>query len=185
MKVTPIAAGGLLDGAGLLVGNGAASGNPAELVEQLTFVHRARGGIDRVVGIALLGVHGRRAGENERERKCADDETEARQVRRHACSSVLADVCVSTLLRLRRDRLAICRLPTPSAGAVAALDHALLVDLRDDLAVFCAMISPSPARSDLVEHISAHSGSLPSASLLAPYFSYSAAEPSASGPPAQ
>src|SRR3954466_5676947 len=43
--------------------------------------------------------------------------------------------CVSTLLRLRRHRLAICRLPTPSAGAVAALDHALLVDLRDDLAV--------------------------------------------------
>jgi hypothetical protein len=46
MKVTPIAAGGLLDGAGLLVGDGAAAGDPAELVEQLTFVDRARGGID-------------------------------------------------------------------------------------------------------------------------------------------
>ena len=37
MEVTPIAAGGLLDGAGLLVGDGAAAGNPAELVEQLVF----------------------------------------------------------------------------------------------------------------------------------------------------
>src|SRR5262245_33963038 len=39
------------------------------------------------------------------------------------------------LLLLGRDRLTIGRLPTPGAGAVAALDHALLVDLRDDLAV--------------------------------------------------
>src|SRR5262245_5975810 len=36
---------------------------------------------------------------------------------------------------LRRDGLAIGRLPTPGAGAVAALDHALLVDLGADLAV--------------------------------------------------
>src|SRR5712691_8430035 len=36
---------------------------------------------------------------------------------------------------LRRDRLAIRRLPAPGAGAVAALDHALLIDLGDDLAV--------------------------------------------------
>src|SRR5262249_13695488 len=39
----------------------------------------------------------------------------------------------STLLR--RDRLTIGRLPAPGAGAVAALDHALLVDLGDDLAI--------------------------------------------------
>src|SRR5438552_13636975 len=36
---------------------------------------------------------------------------------------------------LRRDGLAIRSLPAPCAGAVAALDHALLVDLRDDVAV--------------------------------------------------
>src|SRR5712672_3551432 len=36
------------------------------------------------------------------------------------------------------------------------------------------MISPSPASSDLVEHISAHSGSLPWARRLVPYFSNSA-----------
>jgi hypothetical protein len=37
----------------------------------------------------------------------------------------------------------------------------------------------------LVEHISAQSGSLPSARRLAPYFWYSDWEPSASGRPAQ
>src|SRR3546814_8759852 len=47
------------------------------------------------------------------------------------------------------------------------------------------MISPSPASSDLVEHISAQSGSLPSASRFAPYFAYSISVESASGPPAQ
>src|SRR5436305_2625571 len=36
---------------------------------------------------------------------------------------------------LRRDGLAIRRLPAPRTGAVAALGDALLVDLRDDLAV--------------------------------------------------
>src|SRR4029453_17919987 len=46
-------------------------------------------------------------------------------------------------LALRRSRdshrnpLAICRHPAPGAGAVAALDHALLVDLGNDLAVTC------------------------------------------------
>src|SRR5206468_4763983 len=35
----------------------------------------------------------------------------------------------------RRDGLAIGDLPAPGAGAVAALGDALLVDLRDDLAV--------------------------------------------------
>src|SRR5882757_1901780 len=35
----------------------------------------------------------------------------------------------------RRDGLAIRHLPAPGAGAVAALGDALLVDLRDDLAV--------------------------------------------------
>ena len=47
------------------------------------------------------------------------------------------------------------------------------------------MISPSPASSDLVEHISAQSGSLPSARRLVPYLTNSAVELSASGPPAQ
>src|SRR5262245_29895516 len=33
------------------------------------------------------------------------------------------------------DRLAVCGLPAPGAGAVAALKHTLLVDLCDDLSV--------------------------------------------------
>src|SRR5262249_22475416 len=45
--------------------------------------------------------------------------------------------------------------------------------------------SPSPPSSALVEHISAHAGSLPSARRLRPYFSNSASLPLASGPPAQ
>jgi hypothetical protein len=45
------------------------------------------------------------------------------------------------------------------------------------------MISPSPASSDLVEHISAHIGSLPSPKRFEPYLRYSSMLPGASGPP--
>src|SRR5439155_607861 len=48
-----------------------------------------------------------------------------------------------------------------------------------------AITSPSPPSSALVEHISAHAGSLPSARRLRPYFLNSASLRSASGPPAQ
>src|SRR3569832_2481616 len=48
-----------------------------------------------------------------------------------------------------------------------------------------AMTLPLLPCSALVEHISAQAGSLPSARRLRPYFSNSAFEPSASGPPAQ
>src|SRR5262249_1037598 len=37
--------------------------------------------------------------------------------------------------RLNRDRLFIGSLPAPGAGAVTAFHHALLVDLRDDVAI--------------------------------------------------
>src|SRR5262245_22641054 len=43
-----------------------------------------------------------------------------------------APYCVHVL---RCDRLAVCRFPAPGTRAIAALDDALLVDLRDDLAV--------------------------------------------------
>jgi hypothetical protein len=36
---------------------------------------------------------------------------------------------------LNRDRVFIRYLPTPGAGTIAAPDHALLVNLRDDVAV--------------------------------------------------
>src|SRR6266850_603535 len=45
------------------------------------------------------------------------------------------------------------------------------------------MTSLSPARRDLVEHISAQSGSLPCSNRLAPYLLYSAALPGTSVPP--
>ena len=48
----------------------------------------------------------------------------------HGIALALFRLCPSD-----RDGLAIGRLPTPCARAVAALDHALLVDLRDDVAV--------------------------------------------------
>jgi hypothetical protein len=87
MEVAPVAPGRLLDGAGLLVGDGTAAGNPTELVEKLTFMDRTRGGIDGIVGVTLLGVHRRREGDNECQRQRADDKTDTRQMRRHACSS--------------------------------------------------------------------------------------------------
>ena len=48
-----------------------------------------------------------------------------------------------------------------------------------------ATMSPSPANKAFVEHISAHTGNLPSESLLRPYFVNSEAELFAYGPPAQ
>src|SRR2546425_1213436 len=48
-----------------------------------------------------------------------------------------------------------------------------------------AMTSPSPPSNALVEHISAHAGSLPSDRRLRPYFLNSASLRSGSGPPAQ
>src|SRR5262249_61161584 len=48
-----------------------------------------------------------------------------------------------------------------------------------------AITSPSPPSSALVEHISAHAGSLPSDRRLRPYFLNSASVRSGSGPPGQ
>src|SRR5262249_19623957 len=48
--------------------------------------------------------------------------------------SLLSDLQHATA-QSGRNRLAVSRLPAPGAGAVAALDYALLVNLRDDLAV--------------------------------------------------
>ena len=66
--VSGTAAGGLLDGAGLLVGQRAAAGNPAELVKKLIFLHRARRRIDGVVRVALLGARRNHTGDDECER---------------------------------------------------------------------------------------------------------------------
>src|SRR5574338_778766 len=54
--------------------------------------------------------------------------------RRSSASAQQASPCVSLLLS-RCDRFAIGGLPSPGAGAVAALRHPLLVDLGNDIAV--------------------------------------------------
>ena len=88
MEVTPVAAGWLLDRAGLLVGDRATAGNAVELVEKLVLSHRARRRVDRAIGITLLRGHGSRDGDDERERHRTDDETEASTEFRHLCSSL-------------------------------------------------------------------------------------------------
>src|SRR5690349_10614068 len=50
----------------------------------------------------------------------------------HGCGP---DIRAAPAVASGRDGLAIRSLPAPRTGAVAALRHALLVDLRDDLAV--------------------------------------------------
>src|SRR5262245_29579720 len=77
MEVAPIPARGLLDRAGLLVGNRAAAADSVELVEKLILLHRARSRVDRAVRVALLGARGSRHGDDQRERHRTDDETDA------------------------------------------------------------------------------------------------------------
>ena len=69
--MAPIAAGGLLDRAGLLIGKRAAAGDAVELLEELLFLHDARLRIDRVGCWALDGLH---ADEQRKKRQRSDDE---------------------------------------------------------------------------------------------------------------
>ena len=59
MEAAPVAAGRLLERAGLLVGQRAAAGDPIHLLEQLLFPHRACGRIDGAVGILGFAVRWR------------------------------------------------------------------------------------------------------------------------------
>src|SRR5215475_4499033 len=52
-----------------------------------------------------------------------------------APANTLRQFLVRSVVGLRRDGFLVGRFPAPGARAVAALDHPLLVDLRDDLAV--------------------------------------------------
>src|SRR5262245_20675618 len=83
MEVAPIPAGGLLDRAGLLVGNRAAAADSVELIEKLILLHRARRRVDQAVRVALLGARGSRHGDDQRERHGTDDETDAADQHRH------------------------------------------------------------------------------------------------------
>ena len=77
VEVAPIPAGGLLDHIGLGIGNRSAPLDPLELLEQLFLLHRARRRIDRIVGVTLLGAHGRGNSDDQRKRHRAKDETDA------------------------------------------------------------------------------------------------------------
>src|SRR5262249_28339200 len=101
MKVTPVAARGLLDRAGFLVRNRAAAGNPVELAQKLILLDRARRRIDRAVGIALLRTRWNRDGDDQRECDRAEDETQTSSKFRHLCSSFTDSVIASESRRLR------------------------------------------------------------------------------------
>src|SRR5262249_11329910 len=77
VEVAPVTAGGLLDRAGLLVGDRAAAADSVELVEKLILLHRARRRVDRAVRVALLSARGGRDSDDQRERHGSDDETDA------------------------------------------------------------------------------------------------------------
>ena len=78
----------LLEIVRLGVGYGAAAVDDAHLLEELIFLHRARGRVDRVIGIALLRRSRHRHRHDKHERQRADDETSVRKQSRHATSSL-------------------------------------------------------------------------------------------------
>ena len=128
--------------AGLLVRQADAALYPVELAQQLIFLHRTGGGIDRCRAAARCPVAPPRprttAPEHRRQTGCAREASSCQilplptRLQRHWTGAACA---VPPCVLLRRDRFAIGGLPAPGAGAVTALGHALLVDLRDDLAV--------------------------------------------------
>ena len=88
VELTPVATGRLLDRARFLVGKRAAAANSVEFLEELILFDRARRWIDRAVGIALLSTDGACNGDDQRERDCAEDETQTSSKFRHVCSSL-------------------------------------------------------------------------------------------------
>ena len=76
LKRAPVAAGGLLEEAGLLVGQRAAAVDLAHLLEQLVLLHGARGRIDQR---RLLRGRRHRDGDHRQQRERADDEPDARE----------------------------------------------------------------------------------------------------------
>ena len=89
MEIAPIAAGRLLNRAGLLIGDGAAAGDPVEFPEELLLLHSACLRIDRG---RLLGAAGLHADEQREERKRSNDNAEFGDKRRHGSSSYEARI---------------------------------------------------------------------------------------------
>jgi hypothetical protein len=84
VEMAPVAAGGLLDRARLLIRQRAAAGDAVELLEELVLLHGARLRID---GGGLLGARGLRADGQREERQRPDKSAESCDEHRHAVSS--------------------------------------------------------------------------------------------------
>ena len=138
VEFAPVAAGRLLEHVGLGVGD--ACRGPGS---RLSCCSSCCSLTALPFGLTEVGCwrgRRRRHRDDERERERAGDEADLREKLRHGILSLMNPQFLvnrrRALARRRdrsgRDRLAIGGLPAPGAGAVAALDHALLVDLRDD-----------------------------------------------------
>jgi hypothetical protein len=89
VEKAPIAAGRLLNRAGLLIGDGTAAGDPVEFAQELLLLHGVRLRID--LG-RLLSVAGLRADEQRKKRKRSNDSAEFGDERRHGTSSYEARI---------------------------------------------------------------------------------------------
>src|SRR5262245_9006761 len=132
----------MLDDRGLGIGKGAASLNLVELLKELLLAHRVSIGIDRR---GLLRPGRERAREHEDDRQYPEQPPRAEISSDHLLllsrppARVSAPVAVRIAIPGREpldgNRLPVGGLPAPGTRAVATLDHAFLVDLRNDLAV--------------------------------------------------
>ena len=132
VEVAPIAAAGLFERAGLLIGEAASTGNTLELVEELLLFHGVGGRID------VLGARWRSADANAGKKKRSRHQAQVPEQEGHRSLPKFFAPTIPAIIWIgtsKRDGFAICRLPSPGAGAVAALDNALLVDVRNDLTV--------------------------------------------------
>src|SRR5438309_1642460 len=161
-----------------------ASSRKSHLADAVIFVLVPGAGVDFLLPRALLAVEGRvRPG-----RGIARDLVCVRAVEaRLARLLVLAASHEGEDDEKREKHLAHLDSLVPAAPYAVAQPLSSMLPPRGAARVrmMSASTSPSPARSALVEHISAQSGSLPSASRLRPYFLNSASLMSFSGPPAQ
>src|SRR6185312_1361190 len=133
----------MFDHVRLHIGDCAAALNLVELLEQLPLLDRIGGRID---GSRLLRADRANHCDDKNERECAGNRANPLEELRHAIFSLSLGAfndeiggakshpCTATMESCC-DCLAVGGLPTPGAGPVAALRHALLVDLSNNVAV--------------------------------------------------
>src|SRR5215467_8934561 len=134
MELPPLAALRLLDDIRFHVGNASETLDPIELLEELLLLDRLRCGVDRS---GLLRRKRRHGGADEKQDRGNEQLNPSREYRHDLSPLVCAGPNSSTAPLSGCDGLAVSGLPSPGARAVAALGHAVLVDLGDDLAIAC------------------------------------------------